>query len=70
MAGLEHQHQLQDVVAHLEAAAAKLEHVIEHLASDDSGSVDLAALQRARESATRAANITLGASSPMRRAFD
>ena len=70
MSGSDHHHLLRDIVTDFEAAAAKLEHAIELLAEDDSGSIDLASLHRAKDAAQRAARATLGAASPVRRAFD
>lgn len=70
MSGSDHHHLLRDIVTDFEAAAAKLEHAIELLAGDDSGAVDLSALHRAKDAARRGARTTLGAASPVRRAFD
>ena len=70
MSGPEHDQILGEIALHFEALAAKLEHVIEALADDDSGTVDLAALHRAKAGAERAATMTRSATSEVRRAFD
>lgn len=50
--------------------AAKIEHAIEVFANDDSGTLDLAALNRAKDLAQRSANMAGSARSNVRRAFD
>jgi hypothetical protein len=70
MSGPGHHHLLHEVVKDFETTAAKLEHVIELLAADDSGTVDLGALHRAKDAAQRGASITRSATSQVRRAFD
>lgn len=61
---------LGEIVSHFEVLAERLEHAIETFADDDSGSVDLSALHRARDIAIKGANITRNASSDVRRPFD
>lgn len=70
MSGPEKHPLLHEVVKDFEAIAAKLEHVIELLAEDDSGTVDLGALHRAKDAAQRGASIASSATSQVRRAFD
>jgi hypothetical protein len=61
---------LHEIVSHFEALAARIEHAIGVFAQDDSGSVDLAALDRAKDAARRGANLTRNATSDVKRAFD
>jgi hypothetical protein len=70
MSGPEHHQLLGEIANHFEALAAKLEHAIELIAEDDSGTVDLSALHRAKASAERGATITRSSISKVRRAFD
>lgn len=66
----EHHKILREIVSHFEALAMKLEHVIDALAQDDSGTVDLAALHRAKDAAERGTSLARNATSGIRRAFD
>ena len=61
---------LHDVASTFEALAAKLDRPIEALGPDESGTVDLAALARARDAARRGATFARNATSDVRRAFD
>ena len=70
MSASNHQHLFDEILINLEGAVAKFEHAIELLSSDDSGTVDLSALHRAKAAAERSATITRGATSDVRRAFD
>lgn len=53
MSTSEHHAILHEIVSHFEALAIKIEHAINAFAEDDSGTVDLAALHRAKEVAQR-----------------
>src|SRR5690242_2263476 len=70
MTGSEHNKLLREIVADFEALAIRIEHAIEAFADDDSGTIDLAALHRARDLAQRGVTITRDATSEVRRAFD
>lgn len=61
---------LHDVASTFDALAMKLDHAIEVLGGDESGTVNLAALARAREAAKRGATFARNATSDVRRAFD
>lgn len=61
---------LHDIVSHFEELMMQIEHAIEELAQDDSGSVDLSALHRAKDAAQRGINLARNATSEIRRAFD
>lgn len=61
---------LREIVADFEAVSAKLQCVIELLAEDDSGTVDLAALHRAKHAAECGAITSREATCFVRRAFD
>lgn len=66
----EHHSVLREIVTDFETLAIRIEHAIETLAGDDSGSIDLSALQRVRDLARRGATIARDATSDVRRAFD
>ena len=70
MSHSEHHPILSAIAINFESLAAKIEEAIELLATDDSGTVDLAALHRAKAAAERGATLTRGATSEVRRAFD
>lgn len=70
MSSSKHHEILHEIVRLFEALAAKLEHAIEAFAEDDSGTVNLAALHRAREVAQRGTNIVRNATGEIRTAFD
>lgn len=70
MSTSEHHAILHEIVSHFEALAIKIEHAINAFAEDDSGTVDLAALHRAKEIAQRGTNIARNAKSETRCAFD
>jgi hypothetical protein len=61
---------LNEIVGLFEVLAAKVEHAIEGFAQDDSGTVNLAALHRAKEAARRGASMARTATDEMRSAFD
>lgn len=69
MPASDHHQLLLQIVADFEALALRLEHTLEKLADDDSGTVDIAALNRARDAAWRGANLARNAFSGVRRAF-
>ena len=60
---------LDDIVAQFDALAAKLQQSIELLSKDDSGTVELSALHRAKEAAESGASTSREATHPVRRAF-
>jgi hypothetical protein len=70
MSSSEHHEILHEIVRLFEALAAKLEHAIEAFAQDDSGTVDLAALHRAKDAAQRGIHIVRNATDASRSAFD
>lgn len=70
MSSSEHHEILHEIVSLFEALTAKLEHAIEAFADDDSGTVNLAALHRARDAAQRGANIVRNATGEIKSAFD
>ena len=61
---------LQEIVSHFETLVMRIEHAIDVFAQDDSGSVNLAALHRAKDAAQRGASLARDATSDLRRAFD
>ena len=61
---------LQEIVSHFETLGMRIEHAIDVFAQDDSGSVNLAALHRAKDAAQRGASLARDATSDLRRAFD
>lgn len=61
---------LHEVARTFEALAMKLDGAIEALSGDDSGTVDLAALARARDAARRGATFARNATSDQSRAFE
>ncbi len=69
MPASDHQQLLLKVVADFEALALRLDQALEDFADDDSGTVNLAALHRARDAACRGANLARDAFSGTRRAF-
>jgi hypothetical protein len=60
---------LQEIVRDFDALGELIERALFTFAHDDSGSVDLSALQRAKEAAQRGANTMRDAMSGVRRAF-
>ena len=70
MSTSEHHAILHEIVSHFEALAMQIERAIEALAEDDSGTVNLAYLHRAKDAAQRGANIARNATSGIRTAFD
>lgn len=61
---------LHDVASTFDALAMKLDRAIDALGADESGTVNLAALARARDAAKRGASFARNATSDVRRAFD
>ena len=70
MSASEHHEILQEIVRGFEALDLLIDRMLVAFAQDHSGSVDLAALQRAKDAAQRGANLARGAGSGVRRAFD
>ena len=70
MAPSEHHKILQEIVRDFEALGRLIERALVVFAQDDSDSVDLGALQRAKEVAQRGANLASRATSEVRRAFE
>lgn len=70
MSSSDHHEILHEIASLFEALASKLEHAIKAFAQDESGTVDLAALHRAREVAERGTRITRNARDGIRSAFD
>ena len=61
---------LQEIARDFEALGVLIERALVAFAHDDSGTVDLLALQRAKDAAQRGANTVRDAMSEVRRAFD
>ena len=70
MSRSEHHQILHEIVSLFETLAATLERAIEAFAHDDSGTVELGALHRAKDAAQRGVNITRNARDGIRSAFD
>ena len=66
----QHQSLLDAIADTFGALATRLEHVIELLKSDDSGTVEIGPLHFARDAARRGASLTRDATSDVRRAFE
>jgi hypothetical protein len=69
MPASDHHQMLLQIAADFDALALRLEHALDEFANDDSGTVDIAALNRAREAAFRGAKLARDAFSGLRRAF-
>jgi len=61
---------LREIAKDFEALTMLIERALIAFAHDESGSVDLAALQKARDAAQRGADAARGATSEVRRAFE
>lgn len=69
MPASDHHQLLLQIAADFDALARRLEHALEDFANDDSGTVDIAALTRARDAASRGSKLARDAFSGLRRAF-
>lgn len=69
MSTLQHHDILREIVSHFEELAVRIEHAIEVFAQE-SGTVNLAALHRAKDAAQSGAALARNATSEIRRAFD
>lgn len=67
---LDHQILWSEIAQTFEALATKIEHASEAFADDESGTIDLAALNRAKDLAQRGASMARSQKANARRAFD
>lgn len=70
MSTLQHHDILREIVSHFEELAVRIKHAIEVFAQDESGTVNLTALHRAKDAAQSGAALARDATSEIRRAFD